>query len=93
MVLRVDPEELESQARRIEGVARQFGADLDTARSEVDALDWDGRAREAYVAMFQEARTQFRDVEEQITTIATALRLAKDGLVDADEAIARSVRG
>jgi WXG100 family type VII secretion target len=91
MVLRVDPEELESQAVRIESVAGQFGADLDTAQGEVDSLDWDGRTREAFVAMFQEARTQFRDVEQQITSIAATLRAAKDGLIDADEAIARSV--
>jgi hypothetical protein len=30
-------------------------------------------------------------VEPQITSIAATLRAAKDGLIDADEAIARSV--
>ncbi len=93
MVLKVDPEELESQAQRIESVAGQFGADLDQAQGDVDALDWDGQTREAFVAMFQEARTQFKDVEEQIANIANTLRSAKDGLIEADESIARSVGG
>ena len=43
--------------------------------------------------MFSEARTQFRDVEEQIANIASMLRDAKDGLIEADEAIGQGIRG
>jgi WXG100 family type VII secretion target len=93
MVLRVDPDELETQAQSIEAIANEFGGDLDTARTRVDGLDWDGQTREAFVAMFEEARYQFKDVEQQIANIAATLRAAKDGLIEADESIARAVSG
>ena len=91
MVLRVDPEVLESEATNIESLASQFGADLDGRQSSVEGLDWDGATREAFVAMFTEARTQFRDVEEQIANIASTLRGAKDGLMEADTSIGQSI--
>jgi WXG100 family type VII secretion target len=93
MVLRVDPEELEAQAGKIETLASQFGIDLDTEKGNVEAMDWDGQSREAFITMFEEARTQFKDVEEQIANIALLLRSAKDGLIDADEYVAAGIRG
>lgn len=90
-MLRVEPEELESQATRVEGFSEQFGLDLDTIEREVEGLGWDGQAREAFVSMFAEARTQFRDVEAQITNIAATLRAAKDGLIEADSGIGQHI--
>lgn len=91
MVLRVDPEELESEARAIESLAEQFGSDLDTRQSEVEGMNWDGQSREAFVSMFGEARAQFRDVQEQINNIARTLRDAKDGIIDADAQIGAGI--
>ena len=92
MVLRVDPDELEAQAVKIETLASQFSFDLDTEKGNVEAMNWDGESREAFVMMFEEARTQFRDVEEYIAGIAGLLRAAKDGLIDADELVANTIR-
>lgn len=92
-MLKVDPEVLESEATNIEGLATQFGGDLDARERAVEGLDWDGATREAFVAMFSEARTQFRDVEEQIANIASTLRSAKDGLIEADASIGQSIGG
>jgi WXG100 family type VII secretion target len=93
MVLKVDPEVLESEATNIESLSSQFGGDLDSRQSAVEGLDWDGQTREAFVAMFAEARTQFRDVEEQIANIASTLRSAKDGLIEADASIGQGIGG
>jgi WXG100 family type VII secretion target len=92
MVLRVDPEELETQAVKIEGLALQFGSDLDTEKSNVEAMDWDGDAGVAFVGMFQEARERFRDVEDSIADIASLLRHAKADLENADRAVADAIR-
>jgi WXG100 family type VII secretion target len=93
MVLKVDPEVLETEATNIESLASQFGADLDTRASAVEGLDWDGATREAFAAMFSETRTQLRDVEEQIANIASTLRSAKDGLIEADTSIGQGISG
>jgi WXG100 family type VII secretion target len=92
-MLKVDPEVLESEATNIEGLATQFGGDLDARERAVEGLDWDGATHEAFVAMFSEARTQFRDVEEQLANIASTLRSAKDGLIEADASIGQSIGG
>ncbi len=92
-MLKVDPEVLEAEATQIETLASTFGGDLDSRERAVEGLDWDGATREAFVTMFSEARTQFRDVEEQIANIASMLRDAKDGLIEADEAIGQGIRG
>lgn len=92
-MLHVDPEVLEAEAAAIEGLGEEFGANLDGRQSAVEGLDWDGASREAFTAMFQETRTQLRDVQEQIAGIASMLRGAKDGLVEADSSIAQGMRG
>lgn len=91
MVLRVEPEELESQAVRVEGFSEQFGLDLDTIEREVEGLGWDGQAREAFVSLFAEARTQFRDVEAWITNIAATLREAKNTIMEADSGASQGI--
>lgn len=93
MALSVDPEELETEAGAIEGLAGQFGDLLDDRQTAIEGIEgWDGDAREAFQQLFQEARTQMRDVEDQINNIAGLLRAAKDGLLEQDEMIAAGIR-
>lgn len=93
MVLKVDPEVIDTEVTNIKSLAEQFGIDLDSRQSAIEGLDWDGQTREAFIAMFESARTQFRDVEAQIDGIAEALKGAKDGLIDADTSIAQGISG
>lgn len=90
MVL-IDPTVLEDEAKQIEAVSETIGDLLNARQAAIEALNWQGASREAFAAMFGETRVQLRDVEAQITGIATLLRNAKDGMLTADESIASAM--
>jgi WXG100 family type VII secretion target len=93
VVLRVDPEELEAEAVKIEALAEQFGQSMDTEQSNVEGMNWDGDSGAAFVGLFEQARTKFRDVEEAIGSIASLLRATAADLQNADAEVARAIRG
>lgn len=93
MGIAVTEEELDERATAIESLSSEFSANLTSEKSSVESMEWQGAARDAFTAAFEEAEKQFQDVADQITGIATMLRDAKTGLFDADESIAGAIRG
>lgn len=95
IILRVDPEILDGEASRIDQLAMDFSGMLNDRQSAVAAIiggDWQGSAGRAFGELFDQTRTELRDVEERIHAIASLLRAAKDGLITADEQTAAGLR-
>jgi WXG100 family type VII secretion target len=86
-MLQVDPVELEQQAARIESLADQLSAEIRNANTELAGVTWQGRSQEAYQSLFDETTTQVDHTAELVRAVGQTLRAAKDGIIEADEAI------
>lgn len=90
-LLKMDPKELEARAASIETMVTAFSDGFDRENSAMAGTDWQGAAGLAYKDMFNDARGNFKKVEESLRGCATMLRNLKDGLQQADLDAARAV--
>lgn len=91
--IHVDPELIEAAETAVNDVRAAFESSLATAQTKVEECGWEGAAAAAFNARFEEAKTQFEGVKEQITGIANMLKSGRDGLVSTDEQIASGMAG
>jgi WXG100 family type VII secretion target len=86
-MLQVDPEELEQQAARIESLAEQLSDEIRNANAELAGVTWQGQSQLAYQSLFDDTTTQVERTAELVRAVGQTLRAAKDGIIEADEAI------
>lgn len=88
MAIRVTPDELDSMASKLEGLAGQASALATSVKSAIDAGTgaWEGDAQRDYVARFQEIEpTLKQQLPELLTSMATNARKRADAYRAADK--------
>jgi WXG100 family type VII secretion target len=90
-MISMTPEELEANAQAIQGAAGRFEGEFNRVKSQIEGATWEGAAAGAFRESFSDAHTHFTQMLGEINGIADLLRRAKDGLSEADQAIARGM--
>lgn len=82
--------------------SRQYRAAAETVNGVISNMDrllgqlqseWEGASSEAYTARYLELKPSFQKAEALIVEIADALNAAADYLSNADDAVARTMKG
>ena len=61
--------------------------EIRNANAELAGVTWQGQSQLAYQSLFDDTTTQVERTAELVRAVGQTLRAAKDGIIEADEAI------
>jgi uncharacterized protein YukE len=95
MTLSASQAEADAMVSKIQGAAEEFKSRITSLESDVTMMDWSGAAKDAFVGVCQEVKTQFNQTVEGLIEgrAAEGLRSSIAGLLEADASIARGLSG
>ena len=88
-VVKVDYAVLESSTQQINSISKSIDEKLDTLRSMLQKLTWDGEDRVAYEAHQASWDTAVRDINQILNDIGQAVGIAKENYVSTEMSNAR----
>jgi WXG100 family type VII secretion target len=90
-MITMSDEEMEANAAEIERAAAEFSETFGRVKARVLNATWEGAAAAAFQACFADASVDFDRMVLEIGQIAQVLRLAKNGMSQADSEIAQGI--
>ena len=93
--IRITPESLESNARKVEGYKSEFETTMKNLTNLVDGLrdEWEGEAQTAFVTDFDNMRKTITSFSETMQRYAEAMKTAAKELRQADENLKSKMSG
>jgi uncharacterized protein YukE len=95
MTLSASQAEADTMVSKIQGAAEEFKSRISSLQSDVTMMDWSGAAKDAFVTVCEDVKTQFNQSVEGLIEgrAAEGLRGAIAGLLEADASIAQGLNG
>ena len=95
MTLSASQAEADAMVSKIQGAAEEFKARITSLESDVTMMDWSGAAKDAFVTVCEDVKSQFNQTVEGLIEgrAAEGLRGAIAGLLEADQSIAQGLSG
>ncbi|MEH0845203.1 WXG100 family type VII secretion target [Micromonospora sp. CPCC 205711] len=84
MTIKVDYAVLESANQQMQGISRTIDEKLDTLRSMLSKLQWDGQDRAAYEQHQAQWDTAVRDINRILNEIGGAVGVARENYVSTE---------
>jgi uncharacterized protein YukE len=95
MTLSASQAEADAMVSKIQAAAEEFKTRVSSLEGDVTMMDWSGAAKEAFVTVCQDVKTQFTTTVEGLIEgrAAEGLKGAIAGLLEADASIAQGLSG
>lgn len=86
----ITPQELKDVAKQFNGKADEIRDILQFMRQQVNSMEgsWEGAAKNAYFANFEEMARMFDQLPEGVDNTATTLETIAQNMIDADNSMA-----
>lgn len=82
--IQVNYAQMEAAAAQMKGISAQIDTELDTLRSKLQQMNWDGEDREAYNNHQRKWDAAIRDINALLNEIGGAVGIARENYINTE---------